>query len=321
MVQVDILSTLHLLIPNVNTTEYPSLSHRIAAALDIMTSFVGFLITAADDASGQQGLTPDRILKLHEDLLKTVGDVMEYLRDRWDDYLAGSRGIGSAQNSGRSIFEDPITPAAVRFVATWLRDDDGEALRAQAAGLIDLFAELYKMNLASTGRPELRLPILAALEGILQTSDGREAFHSSDILPRCLYSDLRVILTGQEKELGTGDYMRGSAIVQIFHILVEYDQSSRPHPGSIALLELIANSEVQPARAPASASDRFRLDFVTDALELAAALSKNALRDIPSTTQQKVQASLKTLALTVKENWIIMKDESMTTRLAELRFD
>ncbi|KAI0528025.1 Neurochondrin-domain-containing protein [Xylaria bambusicola] len=321
MVQVDILSTLHLLIPKVNTTEYPSLSRRIAAALDIMTSFVGFLITAADDTDMQKALTPERILKLHEDLIKTIGDVMEYLRDRWDDFLAGSRGIESPQSSGRSIFEDPITPAAVRFVATWLRDDDGEALRSQAAGLIDLFTELYKMNMSSTDVPELRLPILAALEGILQTSDGREAFHNSDLLPHCLYPDLRAILTGQDTALSTGDYIRGSAIVQTFHILVEHDESSRPHPGSVDLLEIIAKCDYKPAKAAAGISDRSYLDFYTDLLELAVALLNGTSRGAPLILQQNIKASLQSLVSEVQQSWSALNDESMTERMAELNFD
>ncbi|KAI0905924.1 Neurochondrin-domain-containing protein [Ustulina deusta] len=321
MVQIDILSTMHLLIPQVNTTEYPSLSRRVAAGLDIMTSFVGFLITAADDITAQQSLTPDRILKLHGDLVKMVGDVMEYLRDRWDDFLAGVRGIESAQNSGRSIFEDPITPATVRFVATWLRDDDGEALRTQAAGLIDLFAELYRQDLTSTDTPELRLPILAALEGILQTSDGREAFNNSDLLSRCLYPDLRSIFTSRDVGLSTGDYIRGSAIVQTFHILMEYDENPRPHPGSMDLLELIAKCDIKPAKAAASVLDRSRLDFQTDTLELAAMLLENASRDAPSALQQRIKTALKSSASKVMENWSAFNEESMVARVAELGLD
>ncbi|KAI0542212.1 Neurochondrin-domain-containing protein [Xylaria digitata] len=320
MVQVDILSTLHLLIPKVDTTEYPSLSRRIAAALDIMTSFVGFLISAADDVTVQQGFTPDRILKLHEDLVRTIGDVMEYLRDRWDAFLAGARGIESAQNSGRSIFEDPVTPAAVRFVATWLRDDDGEALRAQAAGLIDLFSELYRMDLTSTDTPELRIPILAALEGILQTSDGREAFNNSDILSRCLYPDLRAIFTSQDIGLTAGDYIRGSAIVHTFHILMEYDENPHPHPGSMDLVELIANYDVNPVKAEAN-SDRLRLDFQTDALELAALLLEHSSHDAPLALQQKMKTALKRVKSKVMENWGVFKDESMIARIAELRLE
>ncbi|KAI0429649.1 Neurochondrin-domain-containing protein [Xylaria sp. FL1042] len=321
MVQADILSTLHLLIPKVNTTEYPSLSRRIAAALDIMTSFVGFLITAADDGTDQHGLTPDRIIKLHEDLAKTIGDVMEYLRDRWDDFLAGARGIDSAQGSGRSIFEDPITPAAVRFVATWLRDDDGETLRTQAAGLVDLFAELYKMGLASTDMPELRLPILAALEGILQTSDGREAFNECDLLSRGLYPDLRTILTSEDIELTAGDYIRGSAIIQVFHILMEYDRNLRSHPASMDLLELITKCEVKPAKTGATALDRSRLDFQTDALELASILLENAPHDASPALQQRIKNALKSSASKVKENWGALNDEGMAARVAELRLD
>ncbi|RYC64749.1 hypothetical protein CHU98_g1482 [Xylaria longipes] len=321
MVQVDILSTLHVLIPKLDTAEYPSLSRRIAAALDIMTSFVGFLITAADDATVQQGLTPDRILKLHEDLVRMIGDVMEYLRDRWDAFLAGARGIESAETSGRSIFEDPITPAAIRLIATWLRDDDGEALRTQAAGLVDLFAELYKMNLTSTDMPELRLPILAALEGVLHTSDGREAFNDGDLLSRCVYPDLRAILASQDVELTTGDYIRGSAIVQVFHILLEYDENLRSHPGSKDFLEIVAKYKVKPVKPEAGVIERSRLEFQTDLLELAIMLTDTSARGASPALQQRIRTGLKDAISKVTESWGTLDDETMIARVAELRLD
>ncbi|TRX89634.1 hypothetical protein FHL15_009543 [Xylaria flabelliformis] len=321
MVQVDILSTLHILIPKLDTTEYPSLSRRIAAALDIMTSFVGFLITAADDVTIQQGLTPDRILKLHEDLVRMVGDIMEYLRDRWDAFLAGARGIESEGTSGMNVFEDPITPATIRFIATWLRDDDGETLRTQAAGLVDLFAELYKMNLTSTDMPELRLPILAALEGILHTSDGREAFNDGDLLSRCLYPDLRAILASQDMQLNAGDYIRGSAIVQVFHILMEYDENLRSHPGSIDFLETVAKYEVKPIKPDAGVLERSRLEFQTDLLELAAILMDTSTRGASPERRQKIKTGLKDTISKVKESWGTLNDESMIERVAELRIE
>lgn len=321
MVQVDILSTLHVLVPKSSTSEYAPLSRRIAAALDIMTSFVGFLIAAADDPTVQQGLTPDRIIKLHEDLVRTVGDVMEYLRDRWDDFLASSRSIEAAQPSS-SIFHDPITPAAVRFVATWLRDDDGESLRKQAAGLIELFAELYKRNATSSEElPELRLPILAALEGILQTSDGREAFDNTDLLARGLYPDLRAILASQDGNLTAGDYIRGSAIIDVFHVLLEYDESSRPHAGSADLLEAISKYNINAVKAGMNALDRPCLEFQTDLLELAAELLNRSTDNFPLPRQQSIKAALKDLAAKVIDNWRVFNDEGMASRVAELHFE
>ncbi|KAI0194535.1 Neurochondrin-domain-containing protein [Xylaria flabelliformis] len=321
MVQVDILSTLHILIPKLGTTEYPSLSRRIAAALDIMTSFVGFLITAADDVTIQQGLTPDRIIKLHEDLVRMVGDIMEYLRDRWDAFLAGARGIESEGTSGMNVFEDPITPAAIRLIATWLRDDDGEALRTQAAGLVDLFAEYYKMNLTSTDMPELRLPILAALEGILHTSDGREAFNDGDLLSRCVYPDLRAILASQDMQLTAGDYIRGSAVVQVFHILMEYDENLPSHPGSIDFLETVAKYEVKPIKPEAGVIERSRLEFQTDLLELAAILMNTSTLGASPELQQKIKTGLKDAVSKVTESWGTLNDESMVERVAELRLE
>ncbi|KAI1755478.1 Neurochondrin-domain-containing protein [Xylaria castorea] len=321
MVQVDILSSLHILIPKLDTTEYPALSRRIAAALDIMTSFVGFLITAADDVTIQQGLTPDRILKLHEDLVRMIGDVMEYLRDRWDAFLAGARGIESEGTSGRDIFEDPITPAAIRFIAIWLRDDDGETLRTQAAGLVDFFAELYKMNLTSTDTPELRLPILAALEGILHTSDGREAFNDGDLLSRCVYPDLRAILASQGADLTAGDYIRGSAIVQVFQILMEYDENLRSHPGSTDFLEIVAKYEIKPIMPEAGILERSRLEFQTDLLELAVILNDASARGASPALQQRIKTGLKGALSKVIESWGTLNDEIMIERVAELRLD
>ncbi|KAI1118017.1 Neurochondrin-domain-containing protein [Nemania sp. NC0429] len=321
IVQVDILSTLHILIPKLNTVEYPSLSGRIAAALDIITAFVGFLIKTADDATVQPHLTPDRILKVQEDLVRTIGDVMEYLRDRWDNFLAGARGIEQAPVSGSSVFEDPITPSATRLIATWLRDDDGEALRTQAAGLVDLFAELYKMSLTSADLVEVRLPILAALEGILQTSDGREAFHESSFMSGCLYPDLRDIITSQGADLTAGDYMRGSAIVQVFNILLEYDGNPRSYPDSTGFLELIAKYDIKPVNAEADILDRSRLDFQTDTLELAIIVFRISSQDTPPALKQRIKSSLKSAVSQIRENWGVLDDEGMIARVTELHLD
>ncbi|KAI1175965.1 Neurochondrin-domain-containing protein [Nemania sp. FL0916] len=323
MVQVDVLSTLHLLIPKLFTPDYPALSTRIAAALDITTAFIGFLITAADDDDIlQRGLTPDRILKLHEDLIKMVGDVMEYLRDRWDNFLAGTRGIEPAQALGQSVFEDSITPAAIRLAATWLRDDDGNELRTQAAGLVDLFAELYKMNLASsTDVPEVRLPVLAALEGILQTSDGRDAFNESDMLSGSLYPDFRIILVNDSTDLTTSDYIRGSAITQVFLILLENDENLQFQPGPTDLLELITKYDAKLAREGAGILTRSCLDFQTNILELATAVLNASSRHTLLAFQQKTRAALKVIASQVKENWRALDDEDMAARVAELGLD
>lgn len=321
IVQVDILSTLHVLIPKLNTAEYPSISGRIAAALDIITAFVGFLIKAADDVAIQPDLTPDRILKLQEDLVRTIGDVMEYLRDRWDHFLAGARGIEPASIPGSSVFEDPITPSATRLLATWLRDDDGETLRTQAAGLVELFAELYKMSLTSADVVEVRLPILAALEGILQTPDGREAFHDSNFLSGCLYPDIRAIMTSPDTDLTAGDYMRGSAVVQVFNILMEHDVNPRSYPDPTGFLELIAKYDIKPVKAEADVLDRCRLDFQTDTLELAVMVLRTLSQDTPPALRQRIKSALESAISQIKENWGILNDEGMVARVAELHLD
>ncbi|KAI0393922.1 DUF1941-domain-containing protein [Xylariaceae sp. FL0594] len=318
MVQVDIASTLHILMPKVNSPEYPSLTRRISSALDIMTSFVGFLITASDDDTIQHGLTPDRILKLHEDLARTVGDVMEYLRDRWEDFLAGSRGLESTQSSKRSIFEDLITPAAIRFVATWLRDDDGEALRSQAAGLTEVFGELYKMSLTSTDTPELRLPILAALEGMLQTSSGRQAFKEHDIWSRCLYPDLRSILVNDSSDLTSVDYLRGSAIIHTVFILIDEERSLSSHPAAADLLEFISKLDIRPVKRDTKELERPRVDFQADALELAATLLNDTVRGSATAHQERIRSALSDIASKVSGNLETLDDEAAIERIRQL---
>ncbi|KAI1433383.1 DUF1941-domain-containing protein [Xylaria sp. CBS 124048] len=318
MVQADILPTLHVLIPKSNTVEYPPLSRRIASALDIMTSFVGFLITVADDITTQQSLTPERIIKLHEDLVVMIGDLIEYLGDRWDAFLVGARGIESSQTSGTSIFEDPVTAAAIRLVATWLRDDDGESLRTQASVLIGLFAEVYAMNRTSTDMPELRLPILAALEGILQTSDGQEAFNNSGLLSRCLYPDFCAVLASQDADLSSVDYIRGIAIIHVFHILIENDGNPRSHPASMNLLESIAQYLSKKAQAEGHVQDTSRLDFQTDVLELTVKVLETSSTHIPAPLQQKTKSALRNVASRVMADWRALNDESMVSRVAEL---
>ncbi|KAI1826256.1 Neurochondrin-domain-containing protein [Xylaria intraflava] len=321
MVHADILSALHTLIPKSGTVEYFSLSRRIAAALDIMTSFAGFLIAVADDIDAQKALTPERILNLHKDFVVMIGDVMEYLGDRWDAFLVGTRSIESKETAGTSIFEDPIIPAAVRLIATWLLDDDGESLRAQASSLIGLFAELYAMNRISTDMPELRLPIMAALEGILQTSDGQEAFKNTDILSRCLYPDLWALLTSEDVAFTTVDYIRGTAIIQIIHILIENDKNPQSYPALMTLLESIEKYDVKPTHMEANVVDRPRLEFQTDALELAVKLLDTSSGDITPALQQKTKNTLKTVASKVMRNWGILNDEDMVAKVADLCLD
>ncbi|KAI2642854.1 Neurochondrin-domain-containing protein [Xylaria nigripes] len=291
MVQADILSTLHLLMPDSPRTDRVSLSHRIAAALDIMTSFMGFLINAADDVTVQKTLTPDRILNVQKDLVRIIGDIMEYLRDRSDGVLAGARSLEPNQPDGTNMFEDPTVPAAIRLIAIWLREDDGESLRKQGSGLIELFALLYKSNRTITDMSDLRLPIIAALEGILQTSDGREAFNKSDLLSRCLIPDYRGILCRPDIYLTAEDYIRCTSMTHIFRILIENDENLRSHPELKKLLGDIATYHVKQIKAEVDATDRPCLQ--TEVLELAAVLLDIPPNDVSLALQRTFNFSFR----------------------------
>ncbi|KAI0165868.1 DUF1941-domain-containing protein [Xylariaceae sp. FL1272] len=316
MVQVDIMSTIHVLIPKLNTNEYVSISRRIAAALDIMTSFVGFLIGSGeedeneDEDSPQHSFSPDQILKVHEDLVRTVGDTMEFLRDRWDDHLAKARGIEPARDQDLGIFDDPVTAAAIRFIAAWLRDDDGETLRSQAAGLFDLFAELYKLNLSSKESPELRLPILAATEGIITTEEGLEAIHTTEFVSRCLMPDLQYILLNKTKDLSSADYLRGSAIVFTLDLIEENDDASPLKVAKTDIIDFIARSPILSHSEKMKPADLSLLHFQSDLIDKATTAASTE----PG-VKQETKTSLRRAASTAIQNWEALENEEMTARI------
>ncbi|KAI1265187.1 DUF1941-domain-containing protein [Xylariaceae sp. FL1019] len=319
MVQVDIMSTIHVLIPKLSTKEYGSISKRIAAALDITTSFVGFLIGSGEDDENededlpQHSFSPDQILKIHEDLIRTVGDTMEFLRDRWDDHLAKARGIEPAQGQELSIFDDPVTAAAIRFIAAWLRDDDGETLRSQAAGLFDLFTKLYKLNLTSKESTELRLPILAATEGIIATEEGLEAIHTTEFVTRCLMPDLQHILLSQAPDLSSADYLRGSAIIFTLDLIEENDDAPALKMAKPDVIDFIARSPILSHREQMKASDLSLLHFQSDLI-----IKAMILASTEPVVKQETKAALNKAASAAIENWKPFENEGMITRMQRL---
>ncbi|KAI1335712.1 DUF1941-domain-containing protein [Xylariaceae sp. FL0016] len=245
MLQVDFCSSVHLLMQKIGSPEYMDMSRRLASELDILTAFVGRLIASVDDdpsdvtnessRRADLSFSSERLLKLHSDLARTLQDAMEFLRDRWDAFLLQKLETGGPskalewKNQNIDVFEDPVVASAVRLLGAWLPEDDGETLREQAAVLMDLLSELYKKNLSPSSRDnrttELRLPILAALEGILEVPRGLEAFEERDFISTCLYPDIRSLLAAEPSRAGITDYIRGEAVIRVFGQFVEAEGS------------------------------------------------------------------------------------------------
>ncbi|RYP87133.1 hypothetical protein DL769_000592 [Monosporascus sp. CRB-8-3] len=325
LILVDIRATLPSLLEKLNDAEYPQTAQRLAAALDVLAAFIGHLIAwieeldSPDDAAPPSekptfNMPPDLVLKLSRSIGETISVTMEYLRDRWDASVAGAAGlhpearVGAAHTSTGShktlawdskdgdAAADPFTLSALRAIALWLRDDDGDVLRKEAAGLMDMLMELYQRSSSTTTPPSAssshhdqqdhRLPILAALEGILRTSKGVEAFDSHggwQVLSRDLVAVLDATSSNPPHDM-EAEILRGTRIALALSIVVE-SETTTPED-RMGLVTAVAAYDVPPI-APASAEgaaaaannsseEATLLGFQTDVLRLAAALLASA---------------------------------------------
>jgi hypothetical protein len=186
-------------------------------------------------------MPPDLLLKLRKAMSETISVAMEFLRDRWDASVAGAMGLHPDARAGEAktskgahltiawdsikdrVNEDPLVLSAVRCLAIWLREDDNETLRAEAAGLCDMFMELYKTSAAGSGL-DFRRPILVALEGITVSDEGPETFLSHDGW-KILIGDLLAL--GASAATTDEECSRGIEIVRILLPIVDSEK-----PGS-----------------------------------------------------------------------------------------
>lgn len=243
LILVDIRATLPPLLDKLNNDEFVEISRRLTSAMDILTAFIGHLISwmekldnpeddTATSTSDALNLDPDLMVKLSKSIAETVSVTMEFLRDRWDASVAGAQGLHRDARSGQAhtssgshmtlawdaksdnATADPLTLAAIRVVAMWLRDDDGDVLREQGAGLVDMMLELYQSSASGNTQSDYRLPVLTAFEGILRTPVGIEAFKSENGWS-ILAKDLLQVLSR-----GTSDVVLASRIVFVLDLVL-----------------------------------------------------------------------------------------------------
>ncbi|KAI9826392.1 MAG: hypothetical protein M1832_000309 [Thelocarpon impressellum] len=193
---IDIRTTIPSLMELLASTSYQRVSRRLSASYTLLSAFIAFLLSLEADDDAPLPMTPDTLLKFRRDISETLSLTIEFLRDRYDAAVTGAAGLHpdtpkSAPGAplaltwdtpdGR-VADDPLILAAVRALALWLRADDNEALRKEAAGVTDVLLGLYGSSTAKS--PEASLggdfcsPVLIALEGILSTPEGIAAFAS-----------------------------------------------------------------------------------------------------------------------------------------------
>ncbi|KAE9567371.1 hypotheticall protein [Colletotrichum fructicola] len=234
----DTRVTLPRLLELLNDPTYPSVAQRIGSAFDVTTHFVGYLVRSLDDdqSPGAMIMPPDYLLKLRRTISEAMSLAIEFLRDRWDASVAGTFGLHpdartketdtsagkrltiSWESKKDNVHEDPLILAAVRALAIWLREDDNELLRKEAAGLTDMLVDLFKSS--SPSGLDFRSPVLVGLEGILVEKAGLEEFSTHGGW-QALTADLIAILQHTSTLGDQIEAARGIEIVRVLLPIVE----------------------------------------------------------------------------------------------------
>ncbi|KKA27129.1 hypothetical protein TD95_000389 [Thielaviopsis punctulata] len=234
LVLIDIRSSCPSLLAHLNSPSYAATSARLAAAYDICSTFVGHLLRCIDTPS----LPMDLLLKLRHSFTETLTLTIEYLRDRWDASIAGAPGLhpdarGAAaegvhhtltwDSASDSVAADPFVLAALRTLAVWLAEDDAPALVRSAAGLIDMFLELYTASASSEAARrgvDFRDAVLVALGPLAHVAEGCEGVlaHNGWAV---LTNDLVGVLEASRRDVSAAQAARATGVVRVLLPIVE----------------------------------------------------------------------------------------------------
>ncbi len=310
LLTIDLRSTFPSLLEQLASPDYPAISQRLAADFNVLFAFLGFLTRSLDHPDFQLRLDPDLFLKLRNYFAETSSLTIEFLRDRWDAATSGTAGLHPdvrpapgkppSTNAPLSLTWDtkdgglvtnPIILAAVRYLALWLREDENEALRREAAGIMDVLLGLYS-SADDTGdkfreEVDFKSPVLMASEGILASEDGVEAFLREDGW-RVLSADLSTILTSVDHQPASGGgstsgLHRGVELVRVLFGLVENEAAQTkikeewmeviPPIASLSPIPRIPNA----ADSPSTDMVALRAELQISGYQLAAALLERAV--------------------------------------------
>ena len=257
---------------------YRTISTRMAADFNILSAFLSYLMSTLSSPDGLQ-LDPNLIQKLRCQFAETSSLAIEFLRDWWDASAGALSRVGeqsfmhapllltaddNEEEEQRADSQDRVDNAdtigdqlilsAVSYVALWLREDDNEELRKEAVGILDVLLALYQAGedhqdrtdasatLRAVDNASFKSPVLVALEGILTSEDGIEAFERARGW-RVLATDLSGILRNVPKSVSTpNEIRRGIETVRVLFQLVESEAATGGTTGEerMAILKQIA---------------------------------------------------------------------------------
>ena len=283
MLLIDIQSTIPSLQEKLLSNEYPATSDRLAKSYDIISAFLGFLVHSLDkmetDGSGPSclfsaALPADLIPRLRVNISETMSLTIEHLRDRFDSSTAGAVGLHPSARStseestsdplpitretSTGIYEDPLTLSQLRTLSLWLREDENEMLRKEAAGIIDVLLALYQND----DEQDFRGPVCVALQGIVEADEGVEAFLHQDGW-RVLYEGLEKLASRQEQHL------HGEEIIGVLWSIIESHVAGPVKEEWMPMVALASEALAQTTTEP-------QLSLVTSISQLAIGLLMKA---------------------------------------------
>ncbi|CAG8972953.1 hypothetical protein HYALB_00001373 [Hymenoscyphus albidus] len=334
---IDLRASFPSLLAQLNSTEYTFTSQRLAAAFDILSSFIGFLVRSLDDEGDgipAFSMPPDLLLKLRKDIAETTSLTIEYLRDRWDSSFAGASGlhpsarIGTAATSEGTrltltwesmkdnVMTDPLILAGIRALSIWIREDENENLRNESSGLMDMFMELYKES--NKNAVDFRYPILLALEVIALYDNGVQGFLEQsgwEILANDLQSIFQTLLGSHSPNDSSGisEASRGLQIVRVLLAVLDNPTASFPQEEWLAAIPMTASIK------PTKSANPIILELQIAALQLSTAL----LTKVAGGTQKRYVTSIPALSGLVSQLRPLVKggDPGEVAELMELLED
>ncbi|KAI9799094.1 MAG: hypothetical protein M1833_004288 [Piccolia ochrophora] len=295
LILIDIKTAFPSLLETLASTAYGNASRRLAAGFEIISAFIGHLVRSLDDHPGSfdLGMPPDLLLKLRREIAETMSLTIEFLRDRWDGAVAGAAGLDpSARQSNTEplaltwdskdsgILADPLILAAIRTLSLWLREDDNDSLRREGAGITDVLLGLYGSSSQASETDnehslDFRSPVLLALEGILATDAGLEAFLTNNGWAT-LWKDLQPMTKPPSTSPSTSNTTPSSRATDIIRVLLavaEHPDGTGTHEEWMAVVHDTASLTL-----PADDVPPDRLDLHTSLYQLSTELLAKAPR-------------------------------------------
>ena len=260
LILVDIRSTIPSLQEILNSPEYSKTSSQLTASYDIISAFTSFLMQslgdddeAIDEISQNMKslslLPPDLLLQLRVDISEIMSLTIEYIRDRYDASSGGAAGLhpsvrsapplgvgtpaAIAWDTSEGMANDSLTLSQLRALALWIRDDEGDTLRKEAAGITDVLIYLYCIE----GGLDFKHPVSIALEGTCATSEGVYAFNSENGW-EILVKDLRDLTSSNR------DHYRGIQIVQVLLAVLDSDETGPTKEEWMPALDIVVSMKI-----------------------------------------------------------------------------